>query len=333
MTLRYLFFRLLTLFFVVWVAASINFLLPRLVPGDPIQGMLDRLEQQGQQIQNREEIIEGLRERFGLNDSLGVQYVRYLGAMLRLDFGYSITFFPATVRDIVWASLPWTLGLLTLTTLFSFAIGILLGALFMWRGSGGVLRVLSWFLIAMSPMPYYLVAILLLFLFGFVLSWFPVSSAAMLNRVSGFNWESFRQVVSFSALPALSILLASVGGWALSMRAMMITVQGEDYITLARAKGLKERRILTQYAVRNALLPQMTQLGISLSTVVSGGTLVEAIFLYPGLGFTLYQAIGNLDYPMVQGITFLLVLSVAVGVFLIDLIYPRLDPRISYERR
>lgn len=333
MSIRYIAFRLLIFILIIWVAASLNFLLPRLVPGDPITAMLNRLEEQGMAFDNRPELIAAYRERFGLDESLPVQYLRYLGSVLRFDFGYSITAFPASVSSIIADSLPWTIGLLTVTTLLAFGIGIVLGALFMWRGTPGLLRLITWFLIVIAPLPYYLVAIVLLFLLGFTLRWFPATSASLVNSVTGLNWESITQIVNMSMLPALSILLAAIGSWSLGMRAMMITVQGEDYITLARAKGLSERRVMLGYAMRNAMLPQVTALGISLATVVSGATLVEVVFLYPGIGRALLQATNNLDYPVIQGITFILVISVAIGVLFIDLIYPLLDPRITYERR
>lgn len=333
MSIRYITFRLLIFALIIWVAASLNFLLPRLVPGDPITAMLNRLEEQGMAVENRPELIAAYKQRFGLDQSLPVQYVRYLAAMLRLDFGYSITAFPATVSSIIAQNLPWTIGLLTVTTVLAFTIGIGLGALFMWRGTPLLLRLMTWFLIIIAPLPYYLVAIVLLFLLGFTLRWLPVTSASLVNQVSTFDATTLLKIIQHSLLPALSILLAAVGSWALGMRAMMITVQGEDYITLARAKGLSERRIMLGYAMRNALLPQVTALGISLATVVSGATLVEVVFLYPGIGRALLSATNNLDFPLIQGITFILVLSVATGVLLIDLIYPLLDPRITYERR
>lgn len=333
MSIRYLTFRLLIFALIIWVAASLNFLLPRLVPGDPISAMLNRLEEQGMAVENRPELIAAFKVRFGLDQGIGVQYLRYLASVLRLDFGYSITAFPATVSSIIAASLPWTIGLLTVTTLLAFSIGIVLGALFMWRGTPWLLRLVTWFLIIIAPLPYYLVAIVLLFLLGFTLRWLPPTSASLVNQVSTLNWSAVLKIIQYSLLPALSILLAAVGSWALGMRAMMITVHGEDYITLARAKGLSERRIMLGYAMRNALLPQVTALGISLATVVSGATLVEVVFLYPGIGRALLTATNNLDYPLMQGITFILVVSVATGVLLVDLIYPLLDPRITYERR
>jgi peptide/nickel transport system permease protein len=333
MNLRYLAYRFSMFLFVIWAAATLNFLLPRLVPGDPIATMLQRLETEGQAVSNLDDLISAYRARFGLDAPLGEQYFRYLISTFTFDFGYSITAFPTTVNEIIANSLPWTIMLLATTTIIAFGIGILLGALFVWQQRMSALRAFSWFLIIVAPLPYYLVAIIFLFVFGIALRWFPVTSSPLLGRLDGFNLESIGEVLRYSLLPAISILVASIGGWAISMRAMMISVRGEDYITLARAKGLPEGQIMRGYAMRNAMLPLVTQFGISLARVVSGATLVEVIFLYPGLGSKLLDAIKNLDFTVIQGITFILVVAVATGVMLIDLLYPRLDPRIRYQRQ
>jgi peptide/nickel transport system permease protein len=333
MNLRYIAYRFGMFLFVIWAAATLNFLLPRLVPGDPITTMLQRLETDGQAVSNLDSLISAYRERFGLDAPLGEQYVRYLLSTLSFDFGYSITAFPTTVNEIIANSLPWTIMLLATTTALAFVIGTLLGALFVWQQRISVLRAVTWFLIIVAPLPYYLVAIVFLFLFGITLRWFPVTSAPLLARIDGFNLESIGEVLRYSLLPAISILIASIGAWAVNMRAMMTMVRGEDFITMARAKGLPEGQVMRSYAMRNAMLPLVTQFGISLARVVSGATLVEVIFLYPGLGSKLLDAVKNLDFTIIQGITFILVVSVATGVMLIDLLYPRLDPRIRYQRQ
>jgi peptide/nickel transport system permease protein len=333
MNLRYFAYRFGMFLFVIWAAATLNFWLPRLVPGDPIATMFQRLETDGQSVSNLDSVISAYRARFGLDAPLGEQYARYLVSTLSFDFGYSITAFPTTVNEIIANSLPWTIMLLATTTVLAFVIGILLGALFVWQRGISALRALTWFLIIIAPLPYYLVAIVFLFIFGIALRWFPVTSSPLLARIDGFNLESIGEVLRYSFLPALSILIASTGAWAINMRAMMTTVRGEDFITLARAKGLPEGQVMRGYAMRNAMLPLVTQFGISLARIVSGATLVEVIFLYPGLGSKLLDAVRNLDFTVIQGITFILVVSVATGVMIIDLIYPRLDPRIRYQRQ
>jgi peptide/nickel transport system permease protein len=333
MTPRYLARRLLTFLLVVWVAASVNFLMPRLAPGDPIGAILEGLEAQGQVIPNSAELIAAYRERFGLDDSLGVQYLRYLRGVATFDLGYSLSYFPATVWEIIGRALPWTLGLLLTTTLLSFAAATILGALFAWRGTPGAVRALAWVLVTLGAIPYYLLAIILIFVFGYTFELFPTGGTARIGSLDqALSPERILDIVYHSTLPALSIILASVGGGILGTRGMMVTVLGEDYLLLAEAKGLPERRIFLQYALRNALLPQITALAISLGNVVSGAILVEVLFGYPGMGYVLVQAIRGADYTLVQGITFILVVAVAAAVLVIDLINPRIDPRIVYER-
>jgi len=331
MTVRYLLRRSLTFLLVIWISATLNFALPRMVPGDPIQAMLSQLETQGQIIENRAAIIEAYRERFGVDDPILIQYLKYLESLVTLDLGYSINYFPATVIEIIMNSLPWSLALLSVTTVISFVVGTLLGGLFVWRGTPTLLKALTGFFFAVSPLPYYLIAILLLFFFGFTLDIFPTGGLTSIGRVPGFNWETFLDIMHHSILPALSLMLATIGTWALSMRSMMVIVQGEDYLLLARAKGIRERRILIHYALRNALLPQITSFGISLARVVSGATLVEVLFTYPGVGSLLFRAISNLDYSLMQGILFILTVVLAASVLIVDLLYPKLDPRITYE--
>jgi peptide/nickel transport system permease protein len=332
MSRSYILFRLMTFVLVLWTATTINFLLPRLAPGDPIAVMLERMEAQGESTDVSADFIAEYRARFGLDQSILTQYGRYLLAVPTLDFGYSISAFPTEVRDVIGESLPWSIALLSVTTAISFVIGVALGAVFSLRRTPAVVRLLTWFLVIVAPLPYYLVAIVILFLLGIILGWFPVTSSSLTARVDGVNIASFWSLLQYSALPALSIILSAIGSWALNMRAMMVTVQGEDYIMMARAKGLSEERIVSAYAIRNALLPLITQFGIALATIVSGAALVEVIFQYPGIGTTLLNAINSRDYPLIQGITFFIVLAVALGVLVIDLIYPLIDPRITYRR-
>jgi peptide/nickel transport system permease protein len=335
MNLNYILRRLGIFFLIIWVASTINFIIPRLAPGDPIGAILGQMQVQGATVANSAEIIAAFRERFGLDDPIYVQYIKYLGALIRLDLGYSIAYFPARVTDIVSYSLPYTLGLLTVTTIITFALGILAGALLGWRATPGVARFTLTLFMVLAPIPYFLLAIILVSLLSYSLGIFPSSGVVSVGRMptSGFDIGYWLDVGYHSMLPALSIILAGAGGWMLGMRGMMITVLGEDYLTLAEAKGLRERRIFFLYAMRNAMLPQFTALAISLGYVVSGATIVELIFSYPGMGYRLFQAINTSDYPVIQGITFFLVVSIAIAILVIDLIYPLLDPRITYERR
>jgi peptide/nickel transport system permease protein len=239
------------------------------------------------------------------------------------------------VKDIIRNALPYTLGLLSVTTLVTFTLGILAGALFAWPKTPRIVRSIIPAFIALAPIPYYLLAFILIFVFGFTLKWFPASGVVSIGRMRqpGFDLGYILDILYHSILPALSIILSGIGGWALGMRGMMVTVLGEDYLTLAQAKGLPNRRVFLRYAVRNAMLPQFTGLAISLGFIVSGATLVELLFAYPGIGYQLNMSIQNSDYTVMQGITFILVASVALAILIIDMLYPKLDPRISYTRR
>ncbi len=335
MSIRYILRRLGIFFLIIWVASTINFLIPRLAPGDPMAAIIGQMEAQGAKVENSAQIIALFRERFGLDDPLYLQYFKYLGALAHLDLGYSIAYFPTKVTAIVANALPYTIGLLLVTTLITFTLGVFAGALLVWHTTPRMARVVITFFMMLAPIPYYLLAIIFVSVLAFSLGLFPYSGLVSVGRIQkpGFDLGYIVDIIYHSTLPALSIIIAGVGGWTLGMRGMMVTVLGEDYLTLAEAKGLRDRRIFFAYAMRNAMLPQFTGLAISLGYVVSGATIVELIFSYPGMGYRLFQAINTNDFPVIQGITFFLVVSIAVAILVIDLIYPRLDPRITYNRR
>jgi peptide/nickel transport system permease protein len=326
--------RRLTLFVVIiWVAATLNFFLPRLSGTDPIRARLLEQAASGGYVQaGLEDMVTEYNAKFGLDKPLWEQYVTYLGDVARLDFGYSIVNYPRTVVSMMGDALPWTIGLLLTTTLLAFVIGTLLGALLAWPRAPRFVHVLFPPLLTFSSIPYFLLGLVLLYLFAFKLPWFPLfggySAGTFPEFSASFAWDVFKH----SLLPAFSILLASMGFWALLMRGMMVTVEGEDYMTFAEAAGLKNRTLFFTYALRNALLPQTTALGLSLAQILSGALLVEVIFSYPGIGSTLYFAIRRNDYFLIQGVIFAIVLGVSVATLILDLIYPLLDPRISYHR-
>jgi peptide/nickel transport system permease protein len=317
-------------FLVVFVAASFNFLIPRLAPGNPIGAITSRMAQASAGIENGEAMFEAYRERFGLNDPLYVQYFRYLWNSIRLDFGESLSAYPASVWEIIRPAIGWTIGLIATSVLITFVLGVTIGALMAWKGTPRVVKMVIPLTMIWGVLPYYLLALLLLYALAFTTGLFPMSGAYDSGIPRGLNWEFVRSVGHHAVLPALSIILSSLGLWALTMRGLMVNTAGEDYMLLAEAKGLPRRRILAWYSVRNAIPPQVTHLAIALGHVVSGAILVEIIFAYPGLGYQLYMSITNSDYTVIQGITLLLAVSVGFAVLIIDLIYPRLDPRVTY---
>jgi peptide/nickel transport system permease protein len=318
---------------VVWVAASLNFAILRAAPGDPVAGMLARMAQQGANVAGSEAVIASYRARFGLDDPLPVQYVRFVTSFATFDFGPSLSSFPTPVSAIIGRALPWTIGLLASTTLLAFVLGTMLGALLAWRRTPRLIRAILPALMALAAVPYYLVAILLLAAFGFGLHLLPVAGTEPIGASDATPFARIGQILYHSFLPGLSLLLSGIGGWMLGMRSLLVGVWGSDYLMLAEAKGLSDVRVLLWYAVRNAILPQITILALTLGTIVSGAVLVEAIFSYPGLGSTLYQAIQNADYTVIEGVTFMLVVGVGLAILLLDLLYPRLDPRVAYGSR
>jgi peptide/nickel transport system permease protein len=271
-------------------------------------------------------------KKFGLSEPLWKQYFTYVGDMTRLDFNYSIANYPRRVSEIIGEALPWTIALLTTTTLLSWVIGGLLGAFLGWPRAPKILQFLMPPLLALSAIPFFLLGLVLIYVLAFRLRLFPLSGGYSIGTFPALTPSFVGDVLTHAMLPALSIVLVSIGGWALGMRAMMVTTRGEDYVTYADAKGLRGRTIFLRYAIRNALLPQTTALALALGQLISGAVLVEVIFSYPGVGTVLYNAIRGSDFYLVQGIVFILIVSIGVATLIPDLIYPVLDPRITYRR-
>lgn len=325
--------RLGIMLLVVFLAVSINFALPRMMPGDPIQAQLSQLLASGGGSGDISAMVEAYQQRFGLDQPIWSQYVAYWQSLFRLDLGFSLTNYPERVDAAIANSLPWTLGLLGVATAVSFTVGTLLGGLMGWPRTPRWIRNFGSGVVLLSSVPYFLIGMILLYLFAIVFRWFPAGGGMPFGLNAGFNLETLGGILWHGALPALSIIIAEIGAWAIGMRGMLVSVLGEDYITLAEAKGNKPRRILNRYGMRNALLPQLTKLAMTLGHIVSGAILVEVIFSYPGVGFRLYQAIQSKDYFVIQGIVLLLSVSIAIAMFILDLIYPLIDPRITAKDR
>jgi peptide/nickel transport system permease protein len=333
MKIEYVIRRLILFVVVVWVAATLNFILPRLSGGDPVRTKLMEQAAAGGNIQSGlQQMVEEYQRKFGLDRPLWRQYISYLGDVAKLDFGYSISAYPQTVFGIIGNALPWTVGLLLTTTILAFVVGTILGALLAWRRAPRFIEYLFPPLLTLSAIPFFLLGLLLIYFFAFRLPWFPLSGGYKAGTIPHYSFHFAVDVIKHSFLPACSILLSSIGFWALGMRGMMVTVEGEDYMIFAEATGLKSRTLFFTYALRNALLPQTTALALSLSQILSGALLVEVIFSYPGIGTVLYNAVRGFDYFLLQGIILTIVLAVTIATLILDFIYPLLDPRISYRR-
>jgi peptide/nickel transport system permease protein len=325
--------RFLIFLAVVWAAATFNFLLPRLGGQNPIrQKLVSQAALSGAVQAGLEEMIKEFETKFGLDRPLWQQYLTYLSDMARFDFNYSIANYPRRVVDMMADAIPWSVTLLLVTTVIGFLIGNVLGALLAWPGAPKFLSYVMPPILMLSAIPYFLLGLILVYIFGFYLGVFPMYGGYTTGTIPKLNLAFIWDVIWHSILPALSIILVSTGGWALGMRSLMVMTQGEDFVIFADAMGLRGRTIFLRYAIRNALLPQVTALALALGTIVSGAVLVEVIFGYPGIGTMLYQAIRGSDYYLVQGIVFVVIVSIGLATFILDIVYPLLDPRISYRK-
>ncbi|MCB9147373.1 MAG: ABC transporter permease [Caldilineaceae bacterium] len=332
MSFSYVVRRILLVFLVIWSAATLNFFIPKITPRNPIrEKLLEQASRGGYIPPGFEDMVQSYEKRFGLDQPVWKQYLTYLNEMAHFNLGYSISNFPKTVPELIGQSIWWTIGLLSVTTILTFLIGTLLGALMAWQKSSFVIRNILPGILVLSAVPSFIVGLLLIYFVAFKWKLLPLGGAYDATKLPVFNASFVLEIIRYATLPALAFILTTAGGWAIGMRGMMVTVQGEDYMTFGEAKGLKDWRLFYKYAVRNALLPQVTGLAIAFSYIVGGSVLVEVIFRYPGLGTLLANAIRQLDYFLIYGIVFILTVAIGIAMFIIDMIYPLLDPRIAYE--
>ncbi len=325
--------RIFQFLIVLWAAATINFILPRLAPGNPVRDRLVSQASQGGPLQEGiEAMVTSYNKQFGLDKPLYVQYALYLEHVAKLDFGYSISNYPNRVMGMIRQTLPWTIGLLFVSTAIAFVLGTLLGALVTWSRASKVFKFLIGPAMALSAVPQFLLGLILLYLFAILYRVFPLSGGYAIGAIPHLSVPFMLDILRHAFLPGLSIVVVGIGFWALGMRGMMITTKGEDYINFAEAKGLRDRRIFFSYAIRNAVLPQVTGFAINLGTIISGVVIVEVIFGYPGMGSLLFNAISGSDYFLIYGIVYVTVLVIELATLFVDLLYPILDPRITYRR-
>ncbi|MBN9303812.1 MAG: peptide ABC transporter permease [Devosia sp. 67-54] len=306
-------------------AATVNFFLPRIMPGDPIQIMFASA---GSQLSM--ENLNALKLTFGFIDApMWEQYLKYLQSVFTGDLGVSIKYFPLPVTELLARALVWTVGLVGSATLVSFTLGSLLGALAAWRRGSLFDTVVSMLSIFFSSVPAVVISLVALFVFGHSLNWFPGGYSADPLLDPAFSAEYIGSVVYHGTLPMLTLVTVLIGGFAVTMRNNMINLLGEDYIVMARAKGLSESRVLFWYAARNALLPTFSSLAIAIGTVLGGSLVTEVVFNYPGLGNLFYQAILARDYPVIQGQLLIMTGAMLVSNLIVDLSYVLLDPRLK----
>lgn len=324
--MTYLRRRLLFYLIAFWASITLNFLIPRLMPGNAAEDLMMRMHGKVSPY-----ALKALESEFGLaqHTSLLTQYGQYLVALAHGNFGVSITYFPTPVIVVIEQALPWTLGLIGVATVISFMLGTLIGIWVAWHRASRWDRFTVPAAMFTSAFPYFWLALIFLYVFGFLFHWFPLAQAYSSSLPPALTVPSIMDIVYHAILPAFTIVIASLGGWILSMRNNMIPSLQEDYIQLARAAGIKDRIIMYQYAARNALLPNLTGFAMALGFIVAGAILTEIVFSYPGLGFLLFQAASNQDYPLLQALLLIISIAVLLANLIVDLLYGRLDPRAN----
>jgi peptide/nickel transport system permease protein len=307
-----------------WASLTLNFILPRAMPGDPVTALVARMRGR-----IRPDEIDAIKAAYGFtNGPILQQYFQYLSHALRGDFGISISSYPAKVSSILSTGFMWTVLLGAVTLAISFIVGTILGVFIAWRRNGFLDSTLPGLTGFVGSFPYFWLAMVALYYAGFKLGWFPMSHAYSDYLSPGFNWAYIGSVLYHMFLPAGSIILVSIGGWMMGMRCTMISVLNEDYIIMAEAKGLSQHTIMFKYAMRNAILPNITQFGMSIGFIIAGQLLTEMVFSYPGLGFYLVRSVTTQDYPLMQALFLMITLAVLAANFLVDILYVRLDPRV-----
>jgi peptide/nickel transport system permease protein len=310
----------------LWAAVTLNFVIPRMLPGNPVDILMAKLQQRGGTVDPAARKAYETLLGTGGRDSVFQEYVNYLGNLLRGELGMSVSAFPAKVSDVIAGSLPWTIVLVGLSTLLSFLLGIGLGAIVGWK-RGTWLDALVPATTVLSAVPYFWLALILVALLSTGLGWFPLNGGYDVVLDPGWSGEFIGSAIYHGILPALTIVISSIGGWLLGMRNMMVSAMSEDYVLTARAKGLRDSRIMIRYAARNAVLPSVAGFAISLGFVVSGSIVTELVFSYPGIGSKLLQAVQNNDYALMQGIFLVITIAVLGANLVVDLLYGLIDAR------
>lgn len=325
--MRYFARRILFFLLTLWAAVTLNFIIPRLQPGDPAEAMVRKMMGQSQQIDPAQ--VKAIRAMLGApNTGLFQQYVDYMNNLIHLNFGLSYTYFPYSVSHMVSQAIWWTVILVGVTQIIGFVAGTLLGALAAWKRNSMFDSVISLGLTFFGTMPFFWIAMLLLYLFAFQWHILPSGGGFSENSTRQMSWGYTADIIYHSILPAVAILITAPIGWVMGMRNNMIQTLHEDYTRLALAKGLKQWKVALRYSARNAILPNVTGFAISLGGILGGVVFVEGIFNYPGMGRLLFEAVGNRDYPLMQALFLFSTVGVLLANLVADVLYGVLDPRV-----
>jgi len=318
---------------VICLGITVVFFIPRLMPTDPVEKVIASLEAQGGYIDPAalEETILTLREMYGLKEGLLNQYISFWGRLFSLDFGPSLFMFPTPVINLIRTALPWTAGLLLASLVLGWIFGNILGGLTGYFRRSRILKIFDGIVMFVRPIPYYIMALLLIIFFAYLLPVFPLGGGYTVGYEISFTWRFVTDVLKHAFLPLISLILLNGAMSHQTMRLLVQSVRDEDYIHYAKIGNVKERTIFGRYVLRNALLPQITGLAMALGMIFSGALITEIVFSYPGIGHLLFRAIMNSDFNLIMGITTISIVAIATGILLIDFLYPLFDPRIRLK--
>jgi peptide/nickel transport system permease protein len=329
--IKFLLPRLVTYVLVVWISVTIIFFVPRLVPGSPVEAVLGRLMSTGTTMDPK--LVESMRatltELFGLEGTPWEQYTSFLRRVfVTFDFGPSLSNYPTPVTSLIMRALPWSLGLLLTSLAISWTLGNLIGLLAGYHNNSGASKAIETAAMVIYPIPYYILALLLVIVFAYIWPIFP-----FVFQVAGEpgTWAYALSVAYNSFLPVLSIVLVSMGWWIISMKAMAIDTKEEDFVQYAKYRGVNDNKVMVGYVARTAILPQVTVLALSIGGVFGGALITEILFGYPGVGTLIYRAILSSDYNLIVGAVSLSIVAVATATLVLDIVYPFIDPRIRYK--
>jgi peptide/nickel transport system permease protein len=321
--------RLLQFLLVVFIGINLTYVISHATPIDPVEQSIAVVTSYGQTSPEAIDMMRrSLRELYGLTGGPLEQYLNFWRRIAVADFGPSLSNFPTPVSTLIARALPWTIGLLLTATLLTWALGNLLGGLAGYYRDKRSLKFLAVIAIGLHPVPYYIVAFVLLVMFGYLLPLFPISGGSGMNIEQALTPTFVLSILKHSILPALSLMLVGLGGWFLGMRSLVSNIVSEDYVVYAELAGVDRQRILRSYVMRNALLPQITGLALSLGAIFNGAIITEQVFGYPGVGALLVSAVYAGDYGLVLGLTTISIVGVSTAVLIIDLVYPLFDPRV-----
>ncbi|GIK72446.1 MAG: ABC transporter permease [Chloroflexota bacterium] len=331
--LNYLIPRIGQYFLVIFLGVTLTFIIPRLSPSDPVERQVSQLMMSGSHV-SPEAIIamrEALTEMYGLSGSLWEQYLAFWGRLLKGDLGPSLSSFPTPVTQLLATAMPWTFGLLMTSIIISWIVGNILGALASYYEKNVAIQIVDVVSQAVRPIPYYIMALVLLAVFAYWIPIFPFSGAYPPGTRVEFSLSFILTVIRHSLLPLFSLVLIGIGGWFIGMKSLTSNIISEDYVVYAENAGLPKNRILSQYIIRNAMLPQITGLALQIGLIFSGALIMEVVFGYPGMGTLTFQAVMANDYTLIMGITLLSIVGVATIVLILDFIYPLFDPRVRIQ--